>query len=351
MTNADKEVNKNNMTQQRNSNGSPVQKAWITGSIYAFIVVMLLLIKTTFNVWLLILAGILIAVFFGGFAGLIQRKTGWKPGLSKVLSVVATLLFLVGLFWLIGAKVQQQATQLADSLPSTIDNAEKYLQESSLGQKVLEKINSSKTETQVQSIAAGFFKSTFGVFGDLYAVLFIGLFFFVSPQLYKKGIVHLIPANGRQQGADLLDKLNNSLRKWLKGTMLSMLTVFTLTAIGLAIIGIDMWLVLALLAGLLSFIPNLGPLIALIPAVLVGLLDSPTTALIVAGLYILVQVVESNFITPVIQQKMVNTPPALILIVQLFMAALTGGWGLVLATPLLVIVMVVVQELYVKRNE
>lgn len=338
------------MTQRQSSNDSPARKAWISGSIYAFIVVMLLFIKATFDVWLLIFAGILIAVFFGGFADLIQRKTGWKAGLSKFLSVIITLLFVVGLFWLIGAKVQQQATQLAETMPTSIDNAQKYLQESSMGQKALEKINSPKTKAQAQSIAATFFKSTFGVFGDLYAVLFISLFFFASPRLYKDGVVQLIPAGGRQQGSDLLDKLNHSLRRWLKATMFSMLIVFTLTAIGLAIIGIDMWLVLALLAGLLSFIPNLGPLIALIPAVLVGLLDSPTTALIVAGLYIFVQVVESNFITPKIQQKMVNTPPALILIVQLFMGALTGGWGLVLATPLLVVMMVTVQELYVSRN-
>lgn len=339
------------MTKQEHSNESPIRKAWITGSIYAFIVVMLLLIKATFNVWLLIFAGILIAVFFGGFADLIQRKTGWKSGLSKTLSVVVTLLLLVGLFWLIGAKVQQQATQLADTLPTTLENAERYLQKSSFGQKALEKINSPKTETQAQSIAATFFKSTFGMFGDLYAVLFIGLFLFTSPRLYKDGLVQLLPASGRKQGSDLLDKLNTSLRKWLKATMFSMFIVFTLTAIGLVIIGIDMWLVLALLAGLLSFIPNLGPLLALIPAVLVGLLVSPATALIVGGLYILVQVVESNFITPMIQQKMVNTPPALILIVQLFMAALTGGWGLVLATPLLVVVMITVQEIYMKQND
>lgn len=339
------------MTQRQNSNESPARKAWITGSIYAFILVMLLFINTTFNVWLLIFAGILIAVFFGGFADLIQRKTGWKTGLSKFLSVIVTLLFIAGLFWLIGAKVQQQATQLAETMPTSIENAQKHLQKSSMGQKALEKINSPKTKTQAQSVVATFFKSTFGVFGDLYAILFIGLFLFASPRLYKDGFVQLIPARGRQQASDLLDKLNHSLRKWLKATMFSMLIVFTLTAIGLAIIGVDMWLVLALLAGLLSFIPNIGPLIALIPAVLVGLLDSPTTALIVAGLYILVQVVESNFITPMIQQKMVNTPPALILIVQLFMGALTGGWGLVLATPILVVVMVTVQELYISRNE
>jgi len=129
-----------------------------------------------------------------------------------------------------------------------------------------------------------------------------------------------------------------------------MFVVFVLTAIGLAIIGMPFWIVLALLAGLISFIPNFGPLIALIPAVLVALMQSPETAVLVVGLYILIQFIESNFITTLVQQKLLNMPPAIIIIAQLLMGALTGGWGLVLATPLTVIVIILVQELYLKNR-
>ena len=129
-----------------------------------------------------------------------------------------------------------------------------------------------------------------------------------------------------------------------------MLLVFILTAAGLLIIGMPMWLVLALIAGVLNFIPNFGPLIALIPALLVALMQGPTTAAIVAGLYIAIQVAESNFITPMVQQKLINIPPALIIMAQLLIAPLTVGWGLVLATPLMVILIVLVQELYIKKQ-
>jgi predicted PurR-regulated permease PerM len=112
-----------------------------------------------------------------------------------------------------------------------------------------------------------------------------------------------------------------------------------------------MWLVLAFIAGVLYFIPNFGPLIAMIPAVIVALLQGPATAVLVAGLYILIQVAESNFITPVVQKKLINLPPALIIMAQLFVAPLTGGWGLVLATPLMVILIVLVNELYVKKQK
>ena len=130
-----------------------------------------------------------------------------------------------------------------------------------------------------------------------------------------------------------------------------MFVVFVLTAIGLAIIGIPLWLVLAILAGLISFIPNFGPLIAFIPALLVALMQSPQTAALVAGLYILIQFIESNFITTLVQKKLLNMPPALIIIAQLIMGLLTGAWGLVLATPIIVIVIVLVQELYLKNRD
>ena len=182
-------------------------------------------------------------------------------------------------------------------------------------------------------------------------VLFIGIFFTVSPKLYKSGIVKLAPPGHQKKTDDVLRKLAENLKKWLKGQLLAMLVVTILSSIGLAIIGVPMWLALAIIAGLLNFIPNFGPLIAMIPAVLIGLMDSSTTALLVAGLYILIQVLESNFITPMVQQKLVSIPPALIIIAQLLISPLTGAWGLVLATPLMVIIIVLVKELYINTRE
>jgi predicted PurR-regulated permease PerM len=205
---------------------------------------------------------------------------------------------------------------------------------------------------KAQGFAGSFFKSTFGVLGDVYVVLFIGLFFSISPGVYTNGIVQLVPPKGQEKAREVLDRLGEHLSGWLKGILFAMFVVFVLTAIGLAILGMKLWLVLALLAGFISFIPNFGPLIALIPAVLVGLMDSPRMALLVAGLYILIQVVESNFITPLVQQKLIQLPPALIILSQVIMGVLTGGWGLILATPLMVILIVLIQELYLnERNQ
>ena len=144
------------------------------------------------------------------------------------------------------------------------------------------------------------------MFGDLYVVLFIGIFFTVSPKTYSNGVVKLIPTNSQDKANEVLNKLGEQLCNWLKGKLLPMLIVFFLTAIGLAALGIPLWLVLAFLAGLLSFIPNFGPTIALIPAVLLTLSQSPEKALLVIGFYMLIQFIESNFITTLIQKKLIN---------------------------------------------
>ncbi len=337
--------------EQNTTDGLSYQKkVWIKGGIYALIVVLILLFKATFSVFLLILAGALIAIFFLGLSGLICRKTKWKHGICLTIAVLGTLLLITGLFWLIGAKIQAQVTELSDMLPATIENAKSQLSQNPIGKKIVEKVNSPETVKKAKDLASTFFKTTFGVFGDIYVVLFLGIFFTVSPGIYKKGIVQLIPKKGQKKGEDVLNKLDDNLKKWLKGKIFAMFIVFILTSIGLAILGIPLWLVLALIAGLLNFIPNFGPLIAMIPAVLVAFMQGPSTVAIVAVLYIVIQVVESNFITPMVQQKLVSIPPALIISAQLLISPLTGGWGLVLATPLMVIIMILVQELYIKER-
>ena len=326
------------------------KKVWIKGGIYALIVIVILLFKATFSVFLLILAGALIAIFFLGLSGLICRKTNWKQGVCLAIAVIGIVLLTTGLFWLMGAKIQAQVAELSDTLPATIENAKSQLSQNPIGKKLVEKANAPETIKKAKALASTFFKTTFGVFGDIYVVLFLGIFFTVSPNVYKKGIVQLIPKKGQKKGEDIVNKLGGNLKKWLKGKLFAMFVVFILTSIGLLILGIPLWLVLALIAGLLNFIPNFGPLIAMIPAVLVALMEGPSTAAIVAGMFIVIQVVESNFITPMVQQKLISIPPALIISAQLLISPLTGGWGLVLATPLMLIIMILVQELYLKHT-
>lgn len=326
------------------------KKVWITVGVVSFVVVLLMILKATFNVFLLVLAGSLIAIFFRGISDFIEKKTSWNEGLCVAISIIGTIVIVSGLFWLIGFKIQSQIAELIETLPKTIENAKSTLNDSTIGSMLVDEASSKKSLEKAKVFAGKFFQSTFGGVGDIYVVLFIGIFFTISPKTYVQGLVQLIPKRGREKGNQVLDRLSEQLLKWLGGKLISMFVVFVLTSVGLAIIGVPLWLVLGILAGLLSFIPNFGPLLGYIPAVLIALMQSPQTALFVTGLYILIQFIESNFITTYIQKQLINMPPALILIAQLIMGVLTGAWGLVLATPLTVIVIVLVQELYLSER-
>lgn len=342
-------------TSQQEQRYSFVAKVWISASIVALITVLILILKATFGVLLLVLAGALIALYFHGLAKLIERKTPLGSTSSLLLSTIGSIALLGAFLWFAGDRIANEADQLTETIPSAYEKAKEQINNTPIGEKAINRISeqaeSAGANQELPKRVFSFFKSTFGVLGDVYVIVFVGLLFTASPKLYETGIVKVVPPHGRGKASYVLDNLATQLQKWLKGKLISMLVVAILTAIGLAILNIPLWFVLALIAGLLSFIPNFGPLIALIPAVLMGFTQGPTTALLVVGVYVLVQVLESNLITPKIQQQLINVPPAMIIISQLIMGVLTGGWGLVLATPLLVIIMVLVQKLYVEKME
>jgi predicted PurR-regulated permease PerM len=323
-------------------------KVWAAVGILSFVVISLWIFARTFNVLLLVLTGALIAIFFHGLSGLLKKYTGIKRG-SVVLSILITVILLVLFFWLAGYSVQQQVNELSETLPAAIENVKQQLDNNALGKKITDQASSAETRQKLSGLMQTFFKSTFGVLGDLYVVLIIGIFFTAGYRTYLNGFIALFPNAKKQKTRDIIEKSGDTLKKWLKGQLFAMLLVATLTAIGLFILGVPMALTLALIAGILNFIPNFGPLIAIIPAALIAFMQGPATALFVIGLYIVVQILESSIITPQIQKKMINMPPALIIIAQLVMGIFAGVLGLVLATPIVAVVIVLINELYVKK--
>lgn len=195
--------------------------------------------------------------------------------------------------------------------------------------------------------AFGIFSTTFSVLANIYVVVLLVAYFLINPFPYAKGIIALFPKSKRQRIRETIKKIYLTLQLWLEGKLLSMLTVGVLTIIGLYILGFPLALTLGLIAGLLSFIPNFGPIISVIPAILVAFTQGPSAVLYVILLYIGVQAVESNIITPVIQRHMIHLPFAMILLAQIIFGILTGVLGLILATPITAAIIVAVRMLYV----
>ena len=325
-------------------------KVWTIVGITAFAAIMILIIYKTFNVFLLLLAASLIALFFNAVSSKIREWTGLKDGVSLAVTIILMVLLAGFFFWLVGAEAQKQYKEMQEAVPIMIDNAQTYLNRTTLGQKISQQITDIENQKKVLPFLQDFFKSSFGVFGDLYIVVFLAMFLSVSPFDYVNGVVNLVPRRGKAKAKQLFENIGYNLRKWIKGAMISGLVIFVLIATVCLILGVDMWLILAITAGLLNVIPNFGPIMAMIPAVMVALLTSPTQALLVAGSFILVQAIEGNFITPNIQKKLLSIPPALLISFQVLMGTLTGGWGIVLAVPMLVVVITVVKNLYMDDN-
>ena len=327
-----------------------VNKVWITVGISAFVIIMILIIYKTFNVFLLLLAASLIALFFGAVSNKIKKWTGLKDRVSLAVTIVSMVVLAGLFFWLVGAEAQYQYKEMQEAVPVMIDNAQIYLNRTALGQKLSQQITDIENQKKVIPFLQDFFKTSFGIFGDLYIVIFLAMFLSVSPFDYINGVVNLVPRRGKAQAKQLFETLGYNLQKWIKGAIISGFVIFVFISIVLLILGVDMWLILAITAGLLNVIPNFGPIMAMIPAVMVALLTSPTLALMVAGSFIFVQAIEGNLITPNIQKKLLSIPPALLISFQVLMGTLAGGWGVVLAVPLLVIVITVVKNLYLDKN-
>ena len=334
---------------RKDSDLSFQQKVWIVCSVVALFVILIWFFIVTFNVFLLILAGALIALFFHGFAQLIQRKLLFSHKVSLLISIISTFVILIVVFWFMGAKVQQQVNEMSKNLPDIIDNAKKQLATTSLGQKFLQKNSSDEMYNKGYAFVSKFFDSTFGVFTDIYIVLFLGLFFTAAPMTYVRGFLMLIPRKAQKRARLTLDKIAFQLTKWLKGQIIAMVIVAILKGIALTVLGIPMAVTLALIAGILNFVPNFGPLISMFPAILIALTLGINKAIVVTIVYLIIQIFEGNVITPSIQQKLINMPAALIIIAQLFMGLLSGAWGLILATPLVAILIIIIEETYVKK--
>ncbi|KQO67849.1 AI-2E family transporter [Methylobacterium sp. Leaf89] len=188
----------------------------------------------------------------------------------------------------------------------------------------------------------------FSALGNALVIIFLGLSVAADPGAYRDGLVRFVPPPHRDRATALLDGMGETLRHWLFGQLITMAVIFVCTWAGLAFLGIGGALILGLQAGLLAFIPTIGPLIAGV-VILLASLASGTTALLGAlGVYLAVQTLESYGLTPFIQKQALDIPPATIFAGQLVLGVIFGLWGIALALPLMAVAKVLLAQLYIE---
>lgn len=305
------------------------------------------------RVFMLIFAGVLLAVILNGLAMKLAHRTSLPRGAALATVIAVTVAFFVGIGLLAGPRLTEQASGLAERLPQAVNQLRDLLiQQHGWAQQLLQQ---APRPEQMLTSGSGLASQVLGVFStaanaltNALIVLIIGLYLASNPGLYTQGTARLVPRGRRHRAGEVLAAVGHALRWWMVGRGASMAVVGVLTGLGLLIAGVPLAFSLGVIAALLSFVPYIGPIAAAVPAILVALTVSPTKALYVVGIFAVVQLLESYLITPLIQEQAVSIPPALLISAQVVAGVLAGLLGVLLATPLAVTVTVVVQMLYVE---
>ena len=316
------------------------------------IVGLALLLWTLRSVLILVFGAVLFAVILRTIANPLKHRLGLPDGFALLLAILFVFALFAGAFLLFGAEVARQAQGLRQLLPQAWEMIQARLQPLGLAEPVREWAESLRGGSGgggVLSSLSGVLVTVGNAITDTVLVIVGGIFLAVSPELYRRGLAKLVPEEARSNVGQAFTDCWLALRLWLLGRLATMAVVGILTGVGLWLIGIPAALTLGILAGFLDFVPFVGPIIAAIPAVLLALASDPASALWVVGLYLLVQQIEGNIITPIFQKRAVELPPALLLFALVASGLVFGIVGILLAEPLTVVCYVLVKRLYVRE--
>ncbi|MDJ0388425.1 AI-2E family transporter [Roseomonas sp. E05] len=321
-----------------------------TVSVVVLAVLLVLLFWQLPEVPLLIFAAALIGVFLYSGSSLLRRVVPVPHAVGVLVFTLLLLLAGAGLGLLAASPLAEQLNQLWQQVPQAFNSVTDRLSRYSWGQEILQRLqpqNLSLPSGSGTSTAFSAINSTFGALGNAVLVVFLGVYFAVDPALYRRGIELMVAPSLRPKAHEIALEAAHTLRGWLGAQLVSMTVVGLLTALGLWIVGIPLAPVLGVIAGLLAFIPTIGPVMSAVPGLLLGLSDGLSGLLTVAGVYLAVQTVESYLVTPYVQRRSVDLPQAATIVALVGFGLLYGFLGMMLATPMAAVLLMLVNRLYV----
>ena len=314
----------------------------------AVVVIGALLLWQLLDVVLLVFAAVLFAIILRSLAALIEAHTPLVLPWSLALSALLIAALVGGFAYLLGAQVHAQSMSLATRIPELIDALSVRFGIEELQGELLERAQQWTTGGGVVGKLVGYTSGLIGVVVNVLLVVFAGIYFAVDPELYRRGALRLVPRGLRSEAGSAFDNAGQALRQWLVGQLIAMAIVGALTTAGLYFIGIPSALALGFLAGMLEFVPIVGPIASAIPAVLVALAEDSSRVFWVVGLYVVVQQVENHLLLPLLTRRTVDVPPAVTLFALLALGILFGPVGVLLGAPLTVVLYVAVKQFYVR---
>lgn len=306
---------------------------------------------------LLLFVAVVFATALNSITRQFQKRLRVNRAIAIVITLVLTVLFNVLFIWVVVPRFIEQSQKLIELLPQVFFELRIWLRsvETQLPDWLPQPPSLAELIRELQPFVlrsvsnfVDFFSNSFKIALQLLFVVVISLMLLAHPIEYRQAVLRLVPAFYRRRTDKILDECEIALGNWLGGVTLNCLFIGSLSGLGLWFLQVDLVLVHALMAGLLNFIPNIGPTMSVVFPMTVALLDAPWKALAVFIWYIIIQQIESYWLTPTIMAKQVSLLPAVTLIAQIFFASAFGALGLLLALPLAVVVQIWIQELYFK---
>ena len=314
---------------------------------------------TAASALLLIFMAILFAVGLDGLARLVLSATGLSRHVSVMIAATAVAVGLVAVLILGGLDMAARAPQLQQQVAQSLDNISHRLNNNQLTQGLIggpesRGDNGSTTRGpprpgeritgELSSVAS----VTVSTLADILVVMIIGLYLALQPHGYANTLIRLFPPENQRKVVEIGRAVGRALRRWLVGRGVSMLLVGVTSTLGLWLIGIPFPILLGVLAGLLTFIPYLGPIISAVPAMLVAGLHGWDAVVYVGALYLALHIVEGYMLMPLVQHHAVSIAPGFLLIAQTLGGTVAGIMGIMLATPIALSLAIIIQISYVR---
>ena len=351
--------------------------AWAisVGGIGAVLFAALLLFTWYFAATLfLIFAGTLLGVALNAMTELLGRVVRLAHALRLTIVCLVLASLLSGVIFLGGTTIAQQATVLSNTIKSQLVGVKAFLEKNGIDTSYFELGNPNASADSSTPAAPGaatrnlpsagtiassggaivsqtlkLLLGTVSAVGNFFIVLFLGLTFAAQPSVYRKGLLFLAPARHRARAIVIVDRIGETLERWLIAQIVTMAVVFLVTWIGLAMIGVQGSFILGIQAGLLTFVPTVGPLVAGLIVVLASFASGWVAAASAFVLFLGVHALESYILTPILQRQALDIPPATLFAFQILLGVVFGIWGLALALPVMAVVKVMID--YFKADE
>ena len=303
---------------------------------------------------LLLIAGFVFAAMLDGGTRLIGRVWSGPHWARLTIIVLLVLGFLVGFFAVAGLQLATQAGELSQTLSEQLKRLSDILERFGIARIAG---NEGDPLSGIASQVIGSLgrltqavTTVFGAIGSLILVMVLGLFIAAEPRLYERGLLWMTPVRSRARVLDIMHHIAHTLRRWVLGRLFAMVVEGLMTGVGLMIAGVPLAALLGVISGVLAFIPNIGAFIAGTLIVLVGLSAGMETGLYALGVYLAVQFIEGNVLTPFVERRVVELSPAVVLGAQLIFGVLFGLLGIALADPIIAMIKTTLERLNAARN-